>query len=107
MDAYARVRRIWILSDIRRELEAQDTKWGLQNHPNGTGLRRDKELADRARALCDEAASSGALTFRHILTEEFFEAVAESDPGKLYTELIQVAAVAAQWAEKIKREHSS
>jgi len=107
MDAYAKVRRMWVLSDIRAELESQDAKWGVQNYPNGTGLPGDKKLADRARAICDKADSNELLTFRHILTEEFFEAVAESDPGKLYAELIQVAAVAAQWAEKLKREHGS
>ena len=50
---------------------------------------------------CDEAAKSGTLTWRHILLEEVFEALAESDPAKLRTESIQSAAVIAAWVEDI------
>jgi hypothetical protein len=96
---------------IREEREAQDTKWGEQNHPDGTGpktpivvgIARMHEAATAARQACQRAASEGDVTWRHILLEEVFEAFTEEDPAELRTELIQVAAVAQQWIEAIDR----
>lgn len=56
-----------------------------------------------AREIAALAAEHGGLTWRHILAEEMFEALAESDPAKLRAELVQVAAVAVQWVEAIDR----
>ncbi len=91
-----------VLGAIARERKAQDEKWGEQNHPDGTGRPMDGDVAARARDECDAHANNGTLEWRHILHEEVCEALAESDPEKLYVELIQVAAVAAAWAEAIK-----
>jgi len=91
----------WVEGDVRREREAQDQKWGEQNHPDGTG---DAQVwADHARAVCQQAAANGSVTWKHILWEEVAEAFAETDPAKLRTELIQVAAVAMTWVEAIDR----
>jgi len=91
-----------VLGDVERERLRQDAKWGEQNHPDGTHdsytLRAEAE-----RRLADNAAKHGSLTWRHILAEEFYEALAEEDPVKLRAELIQVAAVAAAWVEAIDR----
>jgi hypothetical protein len=43
------------------------------------------------------------VTWAHILTEEFYEALAEADPEKLREELVQVAAVAVAWVECLDR----
>lgn len=102
------------LIDVQREMVRQDEKWGEQNHPNGTGpmhwdtrsMQTFKEMADRARDECDMAAREGRLTWRHILLEEVFEAMAESDEAKLSGELIQVEGVAAQWRNAIKRRQA-
>lgn len=91
-----------VLRYVNAERQHQDVKWGEQNHPDGTHARYT-QLADEARALCDEAATRGEVTWRHILTEEFFEATAETDEEKLRVELIQVAAVAVRWVEAIER----
>lgn len=97
-----------IFSEIYAERLRQDLKWGEQNHPNGTeddtGL--SKLAADAARASCDKAFAEGRGTWRHILEEELFEAVAEDDPVKLRGELIQVAAVAVAWIEAIDRANN-
>ncbi|WP_327087140.1 NUDIX domain-containing protein [Nonomuraea sp. NBC_01738] len=85
-----------VLSDIRAEWAAQFRQWGPQRHPDGTGPS-GTEAADAAKRATDEAAQQGTLTWRHILHEEVLEAFAESDPAKLRAELVQVAAVAAQW----------
>jgi hypothetical protein len=52
---------------------------------------------------CDRAFMEGRLTWRDILTEEFMEALAESDDELLEKELVQVAAVATNWIADIRR----
>lgn len=97
--------------EIRAERRKQDAKWGEQNHPDGTGPHVVMAYGDayagdhahRARAVCQSAAVAGRLTWRHILTEEVFEAFAEDDPTVLRAELIQIAAVAVAWIEAIDR----
>ncbi|MCC3276394.1 hypothetical protein LJ753_10985 [Arthrobacter sp. zg-Y20] len=108
-----------VLGHIRDERALQNTKWGEQNHPDGTGPATRPLLAicsneTDAAALADLATFStgtasevGVVTWRDILLEEMFEALAESDPAKLRTELVQVAAVAAQWVEAIDRRTSA
>lgn len=80
-----------VSDDVMLERERQNEKWGVQRHENP-----GKWLA--------------------ILGEEFGEAcqaamgplelgtVKDTDAQDLYTELIQVAAVACAWAEQIKEE---
>lgn len=49
-------------------------------------------------------AQKGDLTWEDILTEEFWEALAEAgNDDKLEAELIQVAAVTVGWIECIRR----
>lgn len=91
-----------VLTEVYFEREAQDAKWGEQNHPDGTSNELQCN-ADYARDLCDFAASRGTVTWQHILGEEFAEALAEEDPEKLRAELVQVAAVAVAWIEAIDR----
>lgn len=95
----------YVLGEVVGERKAQDEKWGEQNHPDGTG---DQYMphARFARSVADVAAREGALTWKDILCEEFYEALAEHDPEKLRTELVQVAAVATAWAEAIDRRQS-
>ena len=94
--------RIRIASEVLDERARQDAKWGEQNHLDGTGPLF-RPVADAARSTCEAAFTTGQGTWQHILAEEFYEAVAETDPQKLRTELIQVAAVAIAWAEAIDR----
>lgn len=96
-----------VFQDVYLERLAQDAKWGIQNHPNGTGpdniLSEIGVTADLTREWCDEAANIGRLTWANILLEEMAEAFEETDPVKLRTELIQVIAVACGFVEKIDR----
>lgn len=89
--------------DVRREREEQDRKWGEQNHPDGTGGENAVRQADYARIMCQAAAARDETTWKHIAWEEFAEAMAEDDPAKLRTELVQLAAVAQAWCEAIDR----
>lgn len=91
-----------ILAEIGVERQRQEDRFGEQNHPDGTSTMWTSS-ADIHRAGADKADKDGELTWRHILMEEFFEALAEVDPARLRTELIQVAAVAVNWVGAIDR----
>lgn len=97
----------WPLVDVAAGRRRQDDKWGEQNHPDGTGGAWFGAMAERKRDDADTAAAKGFLTWRHILAEEVYEALAETDPAKLREELIQVAAVAVSWVEAIDRRLSA
>lgn len=99
-----------VLAEVFDERARQDAKWGQQDHPNGTGpdlawgiLGPASEVADEARRRCQQDAAEGRATFAGIALEEFAEAMAESDPDRLRTELVQNAAVFVQWVERIDR----
>lgn len=96
-----------VAAEVLRERVRQDEIWGEQNHPNGTGLHQQQASADRARMTCELNFRRGAGTWADILREEFAEALAEGDPIKLRAELVQVAAVAQAWVQKIDREIES
>lgn len=96
-------RTLPVLGLVADERIAQFDKFGEQNHRNGTGWAGDPMLAVVYRNACNAVASQGRLTWRHILAEEYHEALAETDPAKLRAELVQVAAVAVAWVEAIDR----
>lgn len=75
----------------------QLAKFGDQHHPDGTGMPGSRGSANLFRELCQYAAADGSLSWRDIASEEFFEAMAETEWPKLRTELIQLAAVLAAW----------
>lgn len=88
---------------IDEERIRQIEKWGPQQHPDGTGLLGDAHVAQMAQEACERATEDGTLTWRHIATEEFYEALAEKDSDKLITELTQAAAVIQAWISDIQR----
>ena len=111
-----------VYSEIQRERERQDQKWGRQDHPDGTGPdmrwmvdRGDhtwheatptaEQIAGLMRRLCQEAAARGEVTWQEIDLEEVAESYAEDDPAKLRVELIQRAAVLVAWIEAIDRRN--
>jgi hypothetical protein len=94
----------------QREMRRQDDMWGEQNHPDypgdvarSRGHARYAAAADAWKAENAERAASGRLAWDGILLEEVYEALGESDEDKMREELIQVAAVALQWAGAIRR----
>lgn len=100
-----------ILDEIYYERKRQGAKWGEQNHPDYSDDLYGRAVlladADTAKYLCDDGFKYGHGSYAHILLEEFQEALAEAqvnDKEKLYVELIQTAAVAVAWAEKLRRE---
>lgn len=102
-----------VLEEVHDERRRQHVKFGEQNWSDGTGPRVAfgsldymEEHANSAKRRTDKAAQDGTLTWKDILTEEFFEALAESDQAALRTELVQVAGVAVAWIEKIDRDRA-
>lgn len=95
---------VQVLSDVAMEREKQDAKWGaIRDHPDGTGDPEQIYNANVSRMACDLAFKFGVGTWANILQEEVDEALAESDAQLLHDELIQVAAVAACWAQALRR----
>ena len=107
-----------VLDEVGVERLRQNLLHGDQSHlldgtgpaltsPGSTmGPASRHDLVQRMRHRADAASRSqgdGTITFEHILTEEWAEVIAESDPTALRAELIQVAAVAVQWVEAIDR----
>lgn len=103
-----------VLAEIAGERASQDTRWGVGDHPDGTGSEfRWMEGMDanqpawmqaaEAKESLEQAVLTSQATYRHILLEEVCEAFAESDPERLRAELIQVAAVAVAHIENIDR----
>jgi len=108
-----------VLKEVAAERERQEAKWGQQNHHDGTGpltlflgarVPEEHTYADirkRATDLIDWNSSAGRLSYADIFVEEVFEALAESDQNRLREELIQCAAVAVAWVEKIDRDKAN
>lgn len=96
-------KRDTVITDLVVERARQDAKWGEQNHPDGTGDLKFRSWAADARRWCDAIHNLGKGTWKDILLEEVYEALAEDDPTKLRGELIQIAAVSVAWAEAIDR----
>lgn len=90
------------IADVLFERVRQEVKWGRQNHKNGTGRPGDAETAEAYKTIC-RSNTPETDNWRDILSEEVYEAYAESDPRLLREELIQVAAVAFAWLGSIDR----
>lgn len=97
-----------------REVGRQLQLWGDQSHADGTGPhwnmpgvgRTYTQLAQEARdRLVDPQWAPQ--TWRDILLEEVFEALAEGDPDKLNAELEQVGAVVLSWCRDIARRRGA
>lgn len=93
------------LQQVAIERAAQDAKFGEQNHRDGTNWADRTAVANAARTACDKAFKENRGTWRHVLLEEVYEALAESDPAKLRAELVRVAAVAVAWVQAIDRRN--
>lgn len=92
-----------VFADILSERERQDSKWGEQNHPDGTGGAGAAVVCKMLQDIVDGEAADGSSNWLSILAEEVAEAFAETDTAALRGELVQVAAVVVQWIEAIDR----
>jgi hypothetical protein len=95
-----------VLSEVAKERERQDLKWGEQNWPIKPKdvLFDFVKVAAYAKQVCDSRFDDGTGSWYDILNEEFCEVFAEDAPSKQREELIQVAAVAVAMIECIDRK---
>lgn len=105
--AYLNFPRRTMLDLVKDEMERNLKRWGEQNHADGTCPKAYYRKLTDCRYFNQEAVKDNRLTWKLILEEEVLEAFCETDPQRLQDELIQVAAVALQWAEAIKRRKES
>ena len=102
VNVHALARALALVADERHK---QDEKWGEQNHPDANpNANYPIGAAGHCKAVTDMRAQSGVVTWADILIEEVAEAVDEARAGNrqaLRNELVQVAAVAVQWVEKL------
>lgn len=95
-----------LVEDVLAEMLAGDAKHGpFSRYPDGTragGMNLVQR--EQAKNACDRAFREGRGTAAHVLEEEFWEAMCEEDPVALRAELVQVAAVACKWIEKLDKE---
>lgn len=90
-----------VLNEVAEERARQRAAWGEQHHPDGTSRSSFIDKAESARRACKRAAAKGAVTWMHILREEFWEAMAETEPDRLRYELLQTIAVGVAWIEDL------
>jgi hypothetical protein len=99
-------------AEVIQERINQHEKWGEQNwadfSPASSRASRcvDYGIPDEsvAKDVVEFHAKSGDLTYADILLEEVSEAFSTPNKTELRKELIQVAAVAQAWVEKIDRD---
>lgn len=91
---------------LRLERERQMDKWGVQNHPNGTGSEMAHTVAEQWKTVCDIKNSLDNDDWATIAAEEFFEALAETELNKLIDEVAQFTAVGIAWLEDLLRQKS-
>lgn len=101
-----------VLNDVAEERARQFAKYGTNEAtPHGTGpevrwlgpYTGDSASAVEATLRNDyeDYEEDQPVTWVHLLREEVAEAFAEDDPVRLRAELLQVAALAVSWVEKL------
>ncbi len=115
-----------VISEVMRERQRQDAKWGEQNHPDfvqvhdlQTGENKGPipipqrfnyygiPTEDDAKNDCEDSFKRGKGNWGHILIEEISESFGTTDEAKLEEELIQSAAVIVAWVQCIRRRRAN
>lgn len=91
---------------VCEEITNNYDRWGIQDLPDGT-MTQLGFIAEQEKHKNEHLQKHGKLTWFDVLSEEFHEASAETDPEKLVAELVQVAAVAIAWAERVRSRNGS
>ena len=92
-----------VLGDVLLEFARLDAIHGGHDRSNGTGRHDYGKQADQAAASTRRARRKDKLTWRHVLAEQFWSAITQSDNGQLRKALISLAAHALLWAAAIDR----
>ena len=113
MTSSTRCQTLGVLGEVGAERSAQFARYGTNEAlEDGTGKSSrwlapasDKPAVSVERLFREDyetyERSAGAPTWMHLIREEVAEVFMESDTDRLREELIQVAALAVSWVEKI------
>ncbi|WP_236568106.1 MULTISPECIES: NUDIX domain-containing protein [unclassified Nocardiopsis] len=88
----------WALEEIADERRRQQSLYGIQDLPFGTGPEHTAQ-AERVKARVDAAGAD--LTWWDLAFEELCEARAAPTVGELRAELVQTCAVLVQWTQAL------
>lgn len=98
-----------VLGEVYEERRRQLQKWGVQDHPMGTGaevMLWNYEVQDLLKFVTDFNDENDNPFWGTILLEEVLEALAEPEESpNLRRELLQVAAVAVAAVEDLDRRN--
>lgn len=91
------------IDDVALEFGRLSAIHGAHDRPNGTNRHDYGKQAEQAAAAVRRTRSAGKLTWRRVLAEHYWSALAQSDDGQLRRALISLAAHALLWAAAIDR----
>lgn len=92
-----------VLGDVLLEFARLDAIQGEHDRRNGTSLHDYGNQADQAATSARRARRKGKLTWRHVLAEHYWGALAQTNNGQLRRALISLAAHALLWAAALDR----
>ena len=113
MSSLVACQTIGVLAEVRAERGRQFDRYGTnEGLEDGTGTASrwlapvsDKPAVSVERLFREDyeahEKATGAPTWMHLIREEVAEVFVENDPSRLREELLQVAALAVSWVEKI------
>lgn len=113
LDGYGQCPTVGVLNDVSEERTRQFRRYGTNDDLKDgtgpetrwlgpyTGVSASMIEADLRAEYEDFEGETGTVTWLHLVREEIAEAFCEDDPSRLRDELIQVAALAVSWVEKI------
>ena len=108
----AECQTVHVLNDVKAERARQFAKYGTNSDlEDGTGdvqwllplsIEYAPHIQDSLRVDYEAyEAVTGLPTWMHMVREEVAEAFSETEPARLREELLQVAALAVSWIEKL------
>lgn len=111
----------YVLADVDLELDAQDEKWGTgRDFPDAPipesacdsvgAIAAADRLERTMRAEVERKSANGTISWLDIFLEEMAEAATAAtrgDVANLRVELVQVAALACQWAAALDKRQTS
>lgn len=93
------------IDDVALEFGRLAAVQGEHDRRNGTNRHDYGAQAEQAAATARRARRKGKLTWRHVLAEQYWAVLTQTDNGQLRRALISLAAHALLWAATIDRRH--
>lgn len=92
-----------VVADVLAEFGRLAEAYGTTDRRNGTNAHDFGQRAEQAARAVVRARQKGKLSWRHVLAEQYWAALAESDRATLRRRLVGLAAHALLWAAALDR----